>query len=277
MRAASRISSFGSPVPFSIAARFFCSSALRYLRMSVPTRPCSTPRTFACSSRHSCRSRAQQPGGSSFWSLSALGDVERDARLLRDDDQRIALGVLDAEVAVVVEVSEDVLGDDLLLVGEVREVELPGEVVVERPLLDHRLRVARQIFGRDVAPVRRSRGPGQRVVVEVVLPVDLVLAAVAADLLGLVARQRPVDRLALHPIDRRPLGAVRRRLVRVAGHRLLEQRVLLDLFADDLRLHAESCSSDRLLQLRRHDQLRHPRLLSSSDRSSTAARRVPRV
>jgi hypothetical protein len=151
------------------------------------------------------------------------------------------------------------------LVVEVRQLELPGQVVVERRRLGERRLERRQVLA--VAAVRRHRR-GARVVVEVVLPVDLVdrgAVGLDLDLVGVLDRRL---------LERRQLGVARalhlhRELV-VAPEQLallallgrdlevvFEDRVLEHLLVDHIHeLHPGQLKQlDRLLELRRHDEL----------------------
>ena len=173
--------------------------------------------------RHSRRSRAATPIGSSFWTFfrTSSANVTPDARLERDAHEGIAgRGLLalalhrrHLEVAVVVEVPDDEHRDALLVLGEVREAELPDEVVDEIGLLGERRLVAGQLLVGQAA-VRRRGVTLELVVVEVLVPVDLVRALLALHLLGLL------DLLVLR-------GGLELRLLR--GARALGARILLAL------------------------------------------------
>jgi len=197
-----------------------------------------------------------------------LGELDAHARLERHPDQRVAGGRVLAlpldrrhpEVAVVVEVPDDEQGDVLLLGGHAREPELPLEVIVQVGLPGERRLVPRQLLVRQ-PPVRGGGVALELVLVEVLVPVDLVGALLALHLLRLLRRLRLRLRLDVGRLG--GAGAARDRLLLgVVG--ALEQGVLGHLGPDEVdELHSRELQElDGLLQLGRHHQLlRHPEVL----------------
>ena len=116
---------------------------------------------------------AQDLGGVLGIDAGLLGELlDREVRGARSVR---ALDALEIEEALVVEVSEDELGEALLGVGEVAHLELPPQVVDEGGLLREVLLDRRQLLE---AAAARGQRLLEGAVLEELLPVDL------ADLLG---------------------------------------------------------------------------------------------
>ena len=198
-----------------------------------------------------------------------FGVLELDVGLAREVLEReigrarpvVALGALEIEEPVLVEVAEDELGEPALGVGEVGELELPAEVVDEGGLLGE--------VGLDggkvvVAAPRLRKGLLEGAVLQKLLPVDLVdllLVLGPLELGGLVVHalgDLGVGLALLHdrfaPVDL-PLGVLAR------GPRVdlvvREDRVGVELLPNLVnQLESRQLQeADRLLKLRRHHEL----------------------
>ena len=147
----------------------------------------------------------------------------------------------------------------LLLVGEVAELHLPAQVIDERRALGEVLLDRRELF--EAAAVARQ-GLLKRAVLEELLPVDLLDPLLVGPLLQ-VATRRPSPRP--WPANRGRGGSLMASAVLGvavrAGPRIDllvgEHRVGIELLADlvDELEARELEQADRLLQLRRHDEL----------------------
>jgi hypothetical protein len=234
--------------------------------MMATTSGRSAFRWWAWSRRHSRRSHAGRVEPLDLLQ-HALGELDADARLEGHPHQRVADGrVVDlalhgghAEVAVGIEVPDDEHGHLLLLRRESGESHLPDQVVTEVALPGERGLESWEVLVAHVL-VRRGGVALQLVVIEVLVPVDLVgtlLALHLLCLLGLLGERRQLLQLGLGGAG--PVGTL------LLVGTLVEQRVLVDLGADEIdELQPRELQElDGLLQLGRHHQLlRHLEVLS---------------
>ena len=189
-------------------------------------------------------------------------------RFLDHDRHRRRHVRIEHQVPVAVQVADDQAADPLFLVGKPGIPELRHEMLRQVFGAGERVLVGGQVLGREIS--RRRRGVLRLVVVEILLPVDVVALDVA--FVGLLEVRlghflRRCGQLARFDalVERR--DHLRRRLVQLglrAFGRLFEERVLLHLRADQIdQLEPRKLQKlDRLLQLGGHHQLlRHPQAL----------------